>query len=267
MWVFSQTKIIDGYNIYSPFLLEQKGDLKMYFGGWKKGGETQDAIYRANCPHPFRECTGVVKVIDPARVGLKQVNDPTVIRHSDGYYIMYMTAVPIGADGYTASNNHIYYSTSWVTDGINWSVPKLLTKSAWLPSATKLGENIELFANSNANGRVVRLKLGKGGTKVLSTQFISASENYLNVDVVYRPALKKYQILAERSVGDRSVVDYVESKDGVRWSTKVPSVISPSAGQFRVNAPAAHPKTHSWVYYGQTASTRSLDFSIYFREW
>ena len=161
---FAVNRVHNGQNIYSPFLLRQDGMLRMYFGGWMDYGQEHDAIYRSDCPWEIAACHNTIKVIDAVAVGLKQVNDPTIVRMPGGYYIMYMTGVLPGMDGAITENNKIYYSTSWDNDGVNWSPPQLLISGAWTPSAT-LNQNGEviLYANSNINGLVEIYNLGQSG--------------------------------------------------------------------------------------------------------
>lgn len=136
-------------NVYGSKLIYQtihgKPVLVMYYGGWYRTdpeAPPNDSIYRAVCATPSSCGTGQ-KVIDPVASGMgaaSMVNNPTVVEvHNAGqdYFIMYMTGVTGASpnDGYIIPNNKIYYSTSFATDGINWSVPRLLLDNAWLPSA------------------------------------------------------------------------------------------------------------------------------------
>ena len=274
--------IIDGHNVYSPALVMQDSKLKMYFGGWDRAGDTEDGIYRADCAHPHMPCNNIKKVVDPSsnalRSTLQQVNDPSIVLHPSGrYYIMYMTGVRRGRpeDGFDPKNNRIYYSTSWASDGANWSAPQELIAGAWLPSATvnKNGE-IVLFANSNINGTVVMYNLGKSGVTVKPPVRIRTNNfiNYLNVDVLFRPNLAQgglYQILAERfpRAGQPNQIDYLTSTDGINWSIGREGVVRPSAGEMSVNTPAPHPQTHGWLYYGSTNRTDSTAYQIFYRPW
>lgn len=277
----AQQTVINGFNVYSPNLVFQGNKLKMYFGGWMKSGETEDAIYRADCSSPTN-CTNPVKAIDPSlphlRGYLQQVNDPTVVLHPSGqFYIMYMTGVYRGSplDGFTPAKNHIFYSTSWANDGVNWSAPQLLIREAWLPSATinKNGE-ILLYANSNVSGLVEQYNLGTSGVQVRTPNIVRTNNGiyYLNVDVMFRPTLGKnglYQIFAERfpEEGKSNQIDYFTSADGINWSIGRNAVAVPVAGDKHVNTPAPHPHTHGYLYFGSTHQTNSTDYQIYFKTW
>lgn len=257
-------------NVYSPSLLFQGGQLYMYFGGWAQAGQTHDAIYRATCSNPY-PCSSVVKVIDPQSNGFNHINDPTIVLHPGGYYIMYMTGVRAGLDGLVASNNQIYYSTSWANDGINWSAPQLLLDGYWLPSVTIRDGEIYLYANSTSNGTLYRFDLGTSGAGIAASQPVNqpAGRSYMNVDVMYRPALGFYQILAENLAPgpSSSQIDYLSSFDGVNWLSGIDAIAVPAPGQVQIRTPAPHPDTHQWVYFGETANPSAIANAIRFETW
>lgn len=213
-------------------------------------------------------------ILDSEALGFEHLNDPTIVAMPGGYYIMYMTGVAAGESGLVASNNRIYYSTSWVSDGVQWSNPAKLINKYWLPSAT-IGPsgNVYLYANDNSiNGQVVRFDLGTTGVGVGTPQIVTVPDGklYSNVHVMYRPALGFYQILAQYHHPDGSgAIDYLDSTDGLDWNLVHPDVVIPdiAAGEFSVGTPAPHPDTHSWVYFGSTAQTDSMGFKIRFQTW
>lgn len=276
----STNKVVDAENIYSPFLLEQGGSLRMYYGGWDRQGQVHDAIYRADCPEPqwtgrswiSGACRNPVKVIDAAENGFDALNDPTIVRMPGDYLIMYMTCVPGGQNGLTVTSNHICYSTSWFRDGLRWSRPTRLTNKAWLPSATIAANGrVLLFANSNqADPSVPFLGVMDLGTSGIATSTfrpvrVDSEAAYANVDVIYRPALGYFQIFGQNLAA--TSIDYLSSRDGVTWSTGRRSAVTPASGFRSVNTPAPHPRNSSFMYYGQTTRTDSMGYKIFFNQW
>lgn len=276
----SVNMVVEADNIYSPFLLEQGGALRMYYGGWDRAGQVHDAIYRADCPQPHLSngrwvsgrCRNPIKVIDAAANGFDALNDPSIVRMPGDYLIMYMTCVPAGQNGLTVTSNHICYSTSWFSDGLRWSRPVRLTNKAWLPSAT-LGPDgrVRLFANSNSSDSRIpflsMMDLGPSGLGVSSFMpvRVDSGESYANVDVVYRPALGTYQIFGQNLRA--SSIDYLSSRDGLTWTTGRRSAVVPAPGFHGVITPAPHPRNSSFMYYGQTSQTDWMGFKIFFNQW
>jgi hypothetical protein len=278
-----QSVSIEATNIYSPAPVLFGNQPRLYFGGWLNASQTHDNIYVADCPFAAGSCTNRRTVIDSVAQGFEHLNDPTIVLHpavgtTSAYYIMYMTGVPAGESGLTITSNKIYYSTSWANDGITWSKPVLLMSGFWLPSATMKNGRVELFANSTTDGRVAKFDLGESGITVGAPAYVSTFDNpasippfYSNVDVVWRPSLNQYQIVAERALstapGAASVIDYLTSSDGTSWHLAKPSIISAAPGQFRVGTPAQWVDSAQWVYFGSTAQTDSMGFKIRFAEW
>jgi peptidoglycan hydrolase-like protein with peptidoglycan-binding domain len=273
MPVVAQTQVVGGNNLYSPFGVLFNGALRLYFGGWLSAGQTNDNIYVADCPSPTSACGAAQKVMDAVASGLIHVNDPTIVLHpgSPAYYIMYLT-------GYnSAGSNDIYYATSWATDGLTWSAPTRLISGYWLPSAVWKNDHVELWANSTTDGAVRKFDLGSSGIGVgapTTASFDNAPSVppfYSNVDVVWRPTLNAYQMVAERALsttpGAASVIDYLSSTDGVSWHLQYPSIIAAAPGQFRVGTPSQHPDTAQYVYFGSTAQQDSMGFKINFAQW
>jgi len=103
----THTKVVDGNVIYSPSLIYQSSNLRMYFGGWMQPNQVHDKIYRATCLNPPLPCGSVQLVLDSPNISLpvslcgglspctfKHLNDPIVILHPSGnYFIIYMTGV------------------------------------------------------------------------------------------------------------------------------------------------------------------------------
>ncbi len=269
----TQTVSINSFNAYSAMPVIFNGSPRLYFGGWYQSTDLpHDSIYVADCPFGAGACTNVRKVLQPSVAGLYQINDPSIVLMPGGYYIMYMT----GATNATLSSNAIYYSTSWANDGINWSRPTLVLPGYWLPSATIKNGRVELWANSITNGRIAKFDLGTGGTQPSAPTYASFDNvgippYYSNVDVQWRPSLAVYQMVSERALGtapgDRSVIDYLTSTDGVSWHLQYPAIISPAAGQFRVGTPAQWPSSAGWLYFGSTAQQNSTSFKIRFAKW
>lgn len=261
-------KIINGTNVYSPKMIKHQGKLRMYFGGWHEANQYHDAIYVADCYHPHMPCINIKKVIDPVKYGFEHLNDPSIVLHPNGYYIMYMTGLKKGLNGFDPKNHNIYYATSWDYDGLNWSAPAVLVTNAWLPDATIVKNQIQLFYNdTTTTGTVIIQMMGTSGISKGPKDYVHVGgglAHYLNVDVIYRPSLGFYQILAENAAGH---IDYLQSYNGYDWELKRKSIITPDKGQIRVNAPSAHPDTHAWVYYGQTPNKLSIDYDIYFKMW
>lgn len=262
---------LGGQNIYSPDVVTQSGTRYLYFGGWLTAGQTHDAIYRAQCGNLAQNCTSISKVIDPQPYGLNHVNDPSLVTMQGGaYYIMYMTALPEGANGFVASNNSIYYSTSFTNDGVNWSTPRPLITTAWLPSATigKTGE-VELYANDTVtHGGVVRFKMGGSGITPGAPEKVIFTNGafYLNPDVEYRPSIGLYQMFGERQ-GSTSI-DYLTSNDGITFTLVVPDVVSSTTtGVLYIRTPGQDSETGSWLYYAGTNSQNATQNKMFFQGW
>jgi hypothetical protein len=176
-------------DVYAPRMISQiingTPTLVMYFGGWYQtslSSAPNDAIYRVVCSAP-NVCGTPQVVINPVAFGLGSAslaNNPTIVQvnaNGQNIYIMYMTVVT-GTDpnaGFTVSNNQIYYSTSFATDGIHWSKPQLLIPGAWLPSATLDNSNppnVILYANGNGSANnapfLAKYNLGPSGISVSS---------------------------------------------------------------------------------------------------
>jgi hypothetical protein len=267
--------------VYSPTLVMQQGHLVMYFGGWDhipSGHLPQDTIYRAECDTPFH-CHDYRAVIDPRGTELWQVNDPTIaeLQPSDSapYWIMYMTCVANTGDpnaGYDAANDKTCFATSWANDGVNWSKPKVVLEDLWMPSAAVRDGNVFLYGNSNVNGLVLRYDLSTTGVTtgsipqrvhIVDPEGDPLDRFYVNVDVMWRPALGVYQILAEY-ISDwspshpRSQIDYLSSADGLTWMLERENVAPLETPDGRVLTPTPHPDTHCWLYYGVTSQAGPL---------
>ncbi len=263
-----QTLVMSGPNIYSPDLVMNGGALKMYFGGWLDNGQTHDNIYVASCGDRKQPCSNPRVVLNAAALHYEHLNDPAVIRLSQGNYIMYLTGVFYGQDGLVAANNHIFFSTS--LDGIAWSNPQLLVEHHWLPSVTidKNG-NVMLYSNdNNVHGGIDRHDLGISGIAIGQPQRVQMPGSYNNVHVRYKSESDRYEILGEKATaGGSSVIDFLTSSDGLIWNMAQERVIVPAQGQFRVGTPASHPDNSHWVYFGSTAQTNSVGFKIYEQDW
>lgn len=272
----AQPKIqnIAGENVYSPELLVQGSEVKMYFGGWRENDQVNDAIYRADCGHPHLACTNIQKVIDPVSNGFEHLNDPSIVHHPGGYYIMYMTGVLLGQNGFDVPNNRIYYSTSWDDDGITWSKPQLVMDGGWVPSATIIDGEIYLYVNGTRPGDyfLARYHLGPTGVTVGSPEPINAPHNYYNVHVEYRPELDNgrglHRIFGERyrvDTSDETVIDYLTSADGLSWNLNKSEAIVADPSFDRVLTPAPDPLADGWIYFGQQVEGNALDNNIYYQ--
>ena len=262
--------VLGGQNIYSPDVVSNNGVRHLYFGGWHSPGQTHDAIYRAQCGNLGDSCTNIMKVLDPQSYGFDHLNDPSLVKMPGGYYIMYMTGLVQGLDGFTASNNKIYYSTSFTNDGVNWSTPREVITNGWLPSATigKSGQ-VELFANeTKVHGNVVRFKMGESGTTpaVYEPLVFSNGAFYLNPDVEYRPALNMYQMFGERE-GAKSI-DYLTSTDGIHFALVAQDVAtSTSTGVSFIRTPGQDSETGAWLYYAGTNEANATKNKLFFESW
>lgn len=264
--VSAQQARMDGSNVYSPELVKAPTGLRMYFGGWRDAGQRHDNIYVSDCPDVERACSNVRTVLDSRALGFEHLNDPSIVIHPGGYYIMYMTAVRAGDNALVAAKNHVYYATSWLADGLSWSAPALLVSHHWLPSATVKGDAVELYANDNAvHGGVVRFELGPSGVQVGTPTKVTLPNGtlYANVHASWRPSLKSYQILAERQTPTASsVIDALSSTDGLAWSVVHDSLVTPATGEFRVGTPAPHPDSNARIYFATTKNRSSTGFAI-----
>jgi len=266
-----QNIVINGFNVYSADLIFGNDGMRMYFGGWMNKGQRHDNIYVADCSEDGSTCSNIRTVIDATAKGFNHLNDPSIVRLVDsnntgrGYYIMYLTGVEEGEDGLVAGNNHLYYSTSWANNGINWSTPKLLLRHHWLPSATVNGKGeVELYANDNTiHGGVVKINLGKSGVNVDTIERVSygTDGHFANVDVTYNLKEGTYRILAERAE-PQSTIDLFTSTDGVNWSLAHKKIVDVGVGQYRVGTPAFHPTDENIIFFGSTAQNDSMGFKI-----
>jgi hypothetical protein len=281
----SGTRVND---VYSPRMIRQTingtSTLVMYFGGWYQTSSSStpnDAIYRVVCSAP-NVCGTPQMVINPVAFGLGSAslaNNPTIVEvnaNGQNIYIMYMTVVTgnvVGA-GFTTSNNQIYYSTSFATDGVNWSTPQLLIPGAWLPSATLDNNNppnVILYANGNgaknSSGQEVpflaRYNLGPSGVAVNTPVAVNTGNtSYDNVEVRFRTTTNPvgYQMLGQQLTSNvNSEIDYLFSTDGINFELSSSNIVQNS------QTPAAHPDTSCWVYYGLSGGT--LDSNIFFQSW
>lgn len=259
-------ELITGNNLYSADIVIDGGETWVYFGGWLNDGEVHDNIYRAVCDADLMSCGTPEVVLEAQDYGFDHLNDPTVVEMPGGYYIMYMTVLPDGDSVNDAANNDIYYATSWVGDGINWSQPALLVESNWLPSATLMSNgHVALYSNdAGDHGTVEWMDMGPSGIGLLETKRVdyglSDNTNYSNVDVHYDGNV--YRIAAER-IQTNSVVDLFVSDDGVAWERTGTAVAKPDGNQYRVGTPALHPEDDSILLYGATEQSDSQGFKIW----
>jgi eight-cysteine-cluster-containing protein len=262
--------VLGGQNIYSPDVVSHNGVRHLYFGGWLTAGQTHDAIYRSQCGNLGDTCTNTSKVLDPQPYGFDHLNDPSLVKMPGGYYIMYMTGLVQGLDAFTASNNKIYYSTSFVTDGVNWSTPREVINNGWLPSATigKTGQ-VELYANeTKVHGNVVRFKMGESGTTPAPYEPVVFSNGvfYLNPDVEYRQSIGLYQMFAERQ--GAKAIDYLTSTDGINFTLVAPDIAtSTSTGVTYIRTPGQDAETGAWLYYAGTNEENATKNKLFFESW
>lgn len=265
----SQSVIIERNNIYSPEPVVINGATYLYFGGWADSGQVNDSIYRVVCDDDGTSCKSLEKVIDTAKLGFEHFNDPSIVRipGNRDYFVMYMTGVVKGENGFIPTNNDIYYATSWADDGVNWSVPKKLVDNHWLPSVTlnARGE-VELYANDNGiHGNVTRINLGKSGiavgtaTKVNYGDARGTDTLYANVYVLYQSGT--YYILAERMNAPKAI-DAFTSSDGINWTLTKSQIVIPAAGQNHIGTPAFNPNDHRRIYFGSTDRTDTTALKV-----
>lgn len=261
-----RTKVVDGHNLYSADLVIDGGETWMYFGGWLSEGQVHDNIYRAECTADGTICSNIQPVILAEANGFNHLNDPSIIKMPGDYYIMYMTGVKLGEDGLTASKNHLYFSTSWVGDGVTWSKPQLLIENHWLPSAVfeENGE-VSVYANDNIrHGKVVRMNMGLSGVGFIESQRVdygTEDTDFNNVEVVRNT--DGYVIAAERPTFPGSEIDLFVSEDGLHWERTQKGVITAATGENRVGTPTFHPTDANSIFFGSTARSDSTGFKIY----
>jgi len=261
-----QKAVMHGENIYSADLIIDSGKTWMYFGGWLNQGQVHDDIYRAECNAAGTSCSNLQTVISSEKNGFEHLNDPSIVRMPGDYYIMYMTGVEAGGDGLDAPQNHIYFSTSWVGDGIHWSKPQLLIKNHWLPSGV-FEENgtVSVYANDNiSHGKVVRLNMGPSGVgfqESTRVDYGTEDTHFNNVDVVRDGS--GYAIVAERPTFPGSAIDMFSSADGVSWQRTYKGVLETASGQNRIGTPTFHPTNTRSIFFGSTAKSDSTGFKIY----
>ncbi len=256
-------------NVYSPDVILKDGWRYVYFGGWVENGQTHDNIYRMKCGNLGDGCTDLVKVLDGMAHGFDHINDPSIIRKTDGTYIMYLTGLVNGLNAFTPSNNKIYYSTS--SDGVTWTAPILVISNAWLPSATiGVTGQVEVFGNETlVMGNVARFKLGANGTTATNNYealVFSNGEFYSNSSIKYRSSIGIYQMFGERS--GATAIDYLSSTDGIHFTLVTKDVVtSASAGMLHVRTPGQDSDTGNWLYYGATNNPNATENKILFQTW
>lgn len=264
-----QKVAIDGYNIYSPETIVVGNKLHVYFGGWMKSDQVNDVIYRTICDKSGKNCSTPKAVVDSNALGFEHFNDPSIVKLKDAsnreYFLMYLTGVKDGENGLVASNNHIYYTTSWADDGLTWEVPRLLVSKHWLPSATvnKKGE-VELYANDNSiNGRVVRLNMSKSGIDLIKTEQINygVTDNYSNPHIQYMPKQDMYYIIAERATPTNGI-DAFSSADGLTWKQTNKDIVKTESGQVGIGSPAFSTENPRLIFFGSTADSNWMNFKI-----
>lgn len=262
-------------HVYSPNMVQVEGKLYLYFGGWDyvpATGLPHDRVYRVECNSAFSCSSAVEVVLDPLPYGLWHFNDPSIVQLTlaDGrsYFIMYGTGVIDDGDpnsGYTVPNNKVYYSTSWADDGRNWSPPKLAIDGAWVAGATVRDGNVFVYGNSTENGLIYRYEMGPSGIDPNPVRrevhftypngsLLPVSYFYLNVEVMWRPQLGLYQMLAERIIdwqAGTSTIDILHSEDGLTFHLVREAIIQADPNSKRVLTPAPFPDTHCWVYFGE----------------
>lgn len=263
--------ILTANNVYSPSLVEDRGQMYMFFGGWYEAGQQQDSIYRAHCPQPLGPCTDVIKVVDPVALGYEHLNDPSLVKLPDGTFIMYVTGVKAGKDGFVTTNNQTYFLTS--TDLLQWTAPVLIAADLWMPAVTRSGSgSIYLWGNRNTDGRLFLLNLGETGRQIVSKTDLLLNGNlpevYVNVEAIYRPELKRFQIFAETLTASTSPnkIDHLESYDGRTWTVVDRALVRPRDGQLYVRTPAAHPTLKNILYYAETNDPKSMANQLRSRE-
>lgn len=259
-------ELIRGNNLYSADIVVDGGETWVYFGGWLESGEVHDNIYRSICNDDLTSCGTPEVVLKAQDYGFDHLNDPSLVRMPGDYYIMYMTVLPDGDSVNSAANNDIYYATSWVGDGVNWSRPQLLVESNWLPSATLMPNgHVALYSNdAGGHGRVEWMDMGPSGIGLLETKRVDYglpdNTNYSNVDVHYDGG--RYRIAGER-IQTNSVIDLFTSEDGFTWERTGTAVARPTSKQYRVGTPALHPEDDSILLYAATEQSDSMGFKIW----
>lgn len=262
----TQKLLINGHNTYSADVVADGSQTWLYFGGWMLSSQVHDNIYRATCNRELTQCSDIVTVLDAQKLGFEHLNDPSLVTMPGGYYIMYYTGVPSGQDGLVASNNSIYFSTSWVGDGVNWSKPQRLVEKHWLPGAV-LGpdRNVYLYANDNgSHGKIVRMNMGPSGVGLLETtrvEYGTDDTHFNNIDVKYEGGA--YRIVAERPTFPKSEIDVFKSADGIAWTRTGYGVLKPATGEYRIGTPAWSPYNNTTVLFGSTKRSDSTGFKIY----
>lgn len=272
-------------NVYAPRLIYQtingQQTLVMYFGGWYQTNPSvspTDAIYRAVCTAPD-SCGTPQKVIDPQVSGLGSaglLNNPTIVEiQANGQDILVMYMVGVASDqigaGKSAPNNKIYYSTSFASDGVNWSTPALLIQNAWLPSATlDSRKHVLLYVNSNGSDTSLPFQfvydLGTSGNTYISAKPVTnpGGVAYVNSFVAYRsPPTNLFQIVSEHYYNPQ--VDYLSSVDGLSWTIMALNILPNATTLAGSLTPSTHPGTSCWVYFGK--NTAFQHSNIYLKSW
>jgi hypothetical protein len=229
----SQTPIIWGVqNLYSPTVLENK----LWIGGWKDVGQSQDAIY-------ISEFNGTAWT-SPALVFRKpgwHVNDPTIIKppSTDGidrskWLYMYYTGLDLSActpiELCQNTDNVVGFASS-IDGGYTWTDHEVLIHKqngldncgAWSPSALVVDSHISLYfhgavGHGGCPASVYRFTVNANGWQITNRATTTLPRFIDNIDVL-RAADGTY-IMIGNSPELQAVYRYV-SKDGVRFT--VPS--------------------------------------------
>lgn len=187
------------FKVHDPEIVQDArlGNLMYFVGGVTV--TTPEGIYMApGCPNGTQYCSNAVKVIDTKALGIEKVASPTVVTLTDAgsrndYHIMYFSGTKSGTG---RTQPEIYYTTSWVGDGVNWSAPQVLLSGYQFPEAVRdfkadfsspgQGE-VLLFANYVNEPEIALFRMSMTGVDATGPQKIILPgygvANYNSVDV------------------------------------------------------------------------------------
>jgi len=200
-------KIHDPEVVIDPVL----GNLMYFVAGVTL--DTPEGIYMSSsCAQGTRFCSNAIKVVDTKALGFTGVNSPTLVTLNDAgggsaYYIMYFSGTKSGTG---RQQPEIYYATSWVGDGVNWSEPRVLLSGYSHPEAVRdfkadfaspgQGE-VTLFATDTSN-RPVFFNMSMTGVDATGPKQMGLRE-YTGLDVTLQCDNRCYYSL------------YAQASDGV----------------------------------------------------
>jgi hypothetical protein len=210
----NMTPLLGG--LYAMYSAETSGSRKC-LGGWRSA---------ADVPFDLVVCgTRWPSLREKFAVPFVSVNDPAVVRLSDGSWIMYTTRLEAQHHTWPAMVEQNYIGVAWSRYGRRWTdrgplVRKfngLDTCGAWSPSALVVGQEIWLYWHGNSPCQTAyrqRFSVNDGVTPLAPPEYLSVPRWLSNIDVAQRPD-GRFLVVAD--FPDLLHIYVLESLDGITW--------------------------------------------------